>query len=126
MFNFFSAQVFYCSDTCEKTDFQSHKALCQYHTLGIWKPYGQRPEDDYWVNNAAMAKARHELKVRKSLNKLMTYEQELEERDRVAEVVRKAKAEEKAAMAKQAKIEWLANNGMDGPRPCMYMAGKKV
>jgi hypothetical protein len=120
------SQVFYCSDTCRKTDFQSHKSLCKYHTTGVWQPYGRRPEDDYWVNNAAMARARHELRVRKSRTEKLGIEDELEEAARVEEVKKAARAKEKAAMDKQAKIEWRAHWGLDGPRPCLYMGGKKV
>ena len=73
-----------------------------------------------------MAKARRELKTRQSRGTKMTYEEELDEADRIAEGVRAERAKEKEALAKQAKIEWLASMGMDGPRPCMYMNGKKI
>ena len=120
------ARVYYCSETCAKVDSQSHSNICKYYTTGNWSPYGKRPEEDYWVNNSAMAKTRKELKGRKSLNQPMSYEQELDEADRIAALARAERAKEKAALAKQADIEWRASMGMDGPRPCMMMNGKRV
>jgi len=120
------ARVFYCSETCAKADLQSHSNICKYYATGMWAPYGKRPEADYWVNNAAMAKARHDLKTRKSLNLNLSYEQELDEADRIAALARAERAKEKAAQAKQAQIEWRASMGLDGPRPCMMMNGKKI
>ena len=53
------------------------------------------------VGNAAMAQARRELKTRQLLGSKMSYEQELEEADRLAEVMKAERAKEKEAQAKQ-------------------------
>ena len=120
-------RVFYCSETCARTDWQSHSQLCNYTTTGTWSPFGQRPEADCWVSNAAMARTRQALKARQAPGApRMTYEEELDESDRLAGVMREERAKEKAAQAKQAQIEWRANMGMDGPRPCMCVNGKKI
>lgn len=51
-------QVWYCSDTCAKIDWQHHKQMCKYKAggekKGSWVP-APAPED-CWVTNAAMAK----------------------------------------------------------------------
>lgn len=85
-----------------------------------------RPSADYWVNNHSMQVARQELHHRAARQVTLTPEEEVEERARVAKLVAKAKEKEDAALARQAKIEWLADNNMDGPRPCCYMNGKKI
>lgn len=111
-------------------DFQSHKQICSYYTTGTWTPFGKRPEDDYWVNNAAMAKARRELRARRAREGhrvgQMTPDEELEEQERVEKLVEAARAKEKAEQAAQAEIEKRAYWGLDGPRPCMYQGGKRV
>ena len=48
-----------------------------------------------------MAQARRELKTRQSLGSKMSHEQELEEADRLAEVMKAERAKEKEAQAKQ-------------------------
>ena len=85
-----------------------------------------RPSADYWVNNQSMAIARHELNQRAARQVVLTPEEEVEERARVAKLVAKAKEKEDRLAQAQAKIEWLAQNNMDGPRPCCYMNGKRI
>lgn len=52
-------------------------------------------------------------------------EEALDEAERIADIESKERAKDKEAMARQAHVEWLANNGLDGPRPCMYNGGKR-
>lgn len=120
------AQVWYCSETCRRTDFQSHKQICKWHTTGQWQPFGQRPVEDYWVVNAAMAKARRELQQRKTAMQRLSPDEEVEEQARLQEVVKKEKERQRRLAEDQAHIEWRALYGLDGPRPCMYMHGKRI
>ena len=121
-------KVWYCSPTCQSLDVQSHKMLCKYESSPHkGSPMSlARPSADYWVNNQSMLVARRELHQRAARQVSLTPDEEVEERARVAKLVAKAKEKEDAALARQAKIEWLANNNMEGPRPCCYMNGKKI
>ncbi|KAG2485673.1 hypothetical protein HYH03_015645 [Edaphochlamys debaryana] len=60
--------AWYCSEACAKLDYTSHKALCKYHTTGHWAPGGLRPAEEMWVNNAAMAVVRQDLRRRAAAN----------------------------------------------------------
>lgn len=40
--------------------------------------------------------------------------------------MQEARAKDLAQQKKQAHIEYLAMNGMDGPRPCLYQGGKRI
>lgn len=49
-------QVWYCSDTCAKVDWQHHKKMCKYVSggqgAGTWS--ATTPAEDCWISNAAM------------------------------------------------------------------------
>ncbi|KAG1660125.1 hypothetical protein FOA52_003785 [Chlamydomonas sp. UWO 241] len=119
-------QVYYCSGTCAQVDAQSHKQVCAFYTNGVWAAGGKRPEEDYWVNNGAMAAARKELRARMAGGGPMSEEEAFDVRDHIAAVEAAEKAKERQARATQKHIEYLADNGMDGPRPCMYNGGKRM
>lgn len=122
-------KVFYCSATCQSLDHQSHKQLCKYESSASkGSPMSfTRPSEDYWVQNGSMAKARHELHVRaRKGSSPLTAAEEVEERARVVKIVQAARMKELGDLMRQQKIEYLADNNMDGPRPCMFSNGKQI
>ena len=121
-------KVYYCTATCQSIDLQSHKQLCKYESSSHkGSPMSlARPNQDYWTQNSSMAVARHELHQRAARQVSLTPVEEVEERARVAKLVQAAKDKEEAAQIRQRRIEWLAENNMDGPRPCMFANGSRI
>ena len=115
-------QVWYCSQTCARVDYPSHKAICRHHVHGLWSPGGARSRDEYWVGSAAMAAGRKLLKQRQTLG----LGDELEEQVYIVQAVAAAKHEEARSEQLQRRIERQAYDGLNGPRPCLYMGGKPV
>jgi hypothetical protein len=115
-------QAWYCSQTCAHVDYPSHKQICKYQVHGQWSPGGARSRDEYWVGSSAMAAGRKLLQQRQKLG----LGDEFEEQEFIERAVAEARVEEARAEQLQGRIERQAYDGLDGPRPCMYMGGRPV
>jgi hypothetical protein len=73
-----------------------------------------------------MALARRELKKKQNVNSKLSIEEELEKQAQLEKLFQEAKRKEKEAKEAQDQIEYRALHGMDGPRPCMFMNGKRI
>lgn len=180
--------AWYCSEACAQLDYASHKAMCKYTTTGHWTPGGVRPPDEHWVNNAAMAVVRKQLRQRaaalaasgggssgsppgggggggggspghsfgagtgggsvkgsprvggkaggtrspgggagKGVRASGIEPLAVEQMDGEMDVLfglsaryKELRGMELQAEREQREVEWRADNGLDGPRPCMY------
>lgn len=164
------------------------QAMCKYTTTGHWTPGGVRPPDEHWVNNAAMAVVRKQLRQRaaalaasgggssgsppgggggggggspghsfgagtgggsvkgsprvggkaggtrspgggagKGVRASGIEPLAVEQMDGEMDVLfglsaryKELRGMELQAEREQREVEWRADNGLDGPRPCMY------
>lgn len=115
-------KAWYCSQACAEFDWEAHRNICHYNTTGQWMAAGTRPSGFYWVMNGAEAEARRLL----GKGEKQAAAAGGEPRADIQRVLHQQRLRELVAEEAQKLVEKRAEQGLDGPRPCMCQNGRVI